>query len=344
MAASRAGSGEHMSAGIRKDTWSMPPFRTFLSAPMCELSAEAIEQSGAGAVFFGAPVDSQGFPDRPGAILGPDACRRESLVDMGATTVEFRIDLHDFWHIVDCGNVSIAGGNLAHHHEAIYDATTAILRGGAIPMMLGGDHSIPIPGVRALADHIEGPVGYLHIDAHVDTADEINGERNTMVSPARRTLDNPNIDPKNVVLFGIRGAANNPDVIDMAYDLGMNVITMFEIIDMGIDAAIQKALDLVHDGTEGLYVTFDNDSMDSGLVPGTTAPEVNGLTSREMTKLAVEIGRRGFSMLDVAELSPLYDSSNITARLDVYWLVYCLSGYADALNKGTARLLPKRRG
>ena len=83
-------------------------------------------------------------------------------------------------------------------------------------MMLGGDHSIPIPGVKALADHTDGQVGYLHIDAHHDTADEINGERNTMVSPARRTLDHPNVDPKNVVLFGIRGAANNPDVIDAA--------------------------------------------------------------------------------------------------------------------------------
>ena len=337
MEASGASAAGGMSPEIRKDTWSMPPFRTFLSSPMCELSAEAIAESGAGA--FGAPVDSQGFPDRPGAILGPEACRRESLVDMGATTVEFRIDLHEYWKLVDCGDVSVAGGNLARHHEAVYHAATEILRGGAIPMMLGGDHSIPIPGVKALADHTEGQVGYLHIDAHHDTADEINGERNTMVSPARRAIDHPNVDPKNCVLFGVRGAANNPDVIDAAYDLGFNVMTMFEIMDMGIDVAIEKALDLVHDGTDALYVTFDNDSMDSGLVPGTTAPEVCGLTSRKMTKLAIGVGRRGFSFLDVAELSPLYDSSNITARLDVWWLVYCLSSYADSLNKGTARLV-----
>lgn len=330
-----------MSGAIRNDTWSMPPFRSFLSAPMCELSAEAIARAGARAVYVGAPVDSQGFPDRPGTTLGPDACRRASLADMGATTVEFRIDLHDYWRLVDCGDVSVAGGNLARHHDAVEHAVGAVLEAGAIPLMVGGDHSIPVPGVRALAQRTPGKVGYLHIDAHVDTADEINGERNTMVSPARRALDHDNVDPSNVVLFGIRGAANNPDVIDMAYDLGCNVITMFEILDIGIDAAIRKALDLVHDGTDALYVSFDNDSMDSSLVPGTTSPEPCGLTSREMTRLAVEVGRRGFSMLDVAELSPLYDASNATARLDVWWLVYCLSSYADSLNRGTARLLPQ---
>jgi len=119
-----------MSPEIRVDTWSMPPFRTFLSSPMCELSADAIAESGAGAVYFGAPVDSQGFPDRPGAVLGPDACRRESLVDMGATIQLYRECL---------GGLPCRFGQRNFKHSAVVSGPT-LLRGADIqvPDLRGG--------------------------------------------------------------------------------------------------------------------------------------------------------------------------------------------------------------
>jgi arginase family enzyme len=101
-----------------------------------------------------------------------------------------------------------------------------------------------------------------------------------------------------------------------------------------VDEAIEDALDAIWSGTDAVYVSLDNDALDPSCAPGTTAPEPGGLTARELLRMAVAVGRRGVAMLDIAELSPNFDPSGITARLDCHWIVYLLSAYAAAVDAG----------
>jgi agmatinase len=317
-----------------RDIWSSPDSFSFLGAPRCAPRAEAIQSSGARAAFFGAPVDTQGFPLRPGTTLGPKAIREASAQYTGAATLEHGIDVRDYWALVDCGDVALAGASPRQLHDQIAETTRAILAGGAIPIMCGGDHSIPIPGVRALAAKTGARLGYLHIDAHLDTAESLAGSGDTMASPISRIVEVPGVRPENVVIFGARGLGNPPELVERARALGVRVMPMSEIAERGVSAAIEDALDTIWSGTDAVYVSLDNDSLDPSCAPGTTAPEPGGLTARELLSIAIAVGRRGVAMLDIAELSPNFDPSGITARIDCHWVVYVLSAYADAIERG----------
>jgi agmatinase len=320
-----------------RDIWSTPDSFSFLGAPRCEPTRPALKAAGARVAFFGAPVDGQGFPQRPGTTLGPKACREASVQYAGAATLEHGIDLHEYWRIVDCGDVAIAGASVRQHHDLIASTVETIVGAGVIPIMCGGDHSIPIPGVRALARATGARIGYLHIDSHLDTADSLAGEKDTMASPISRIVEVDGVEPKNVVIFGVRGLGNPPPLVERARKLGVQVIPMVEIIRRGVEATIEDAVETIWVGTDLVYVSLDNDSIDPSCAPGTTAPEPGGLTSRELLHIAGVVGSRGVAMLDIAELSPNFDPSAITARLDCHWVAYVLSAYADAIDRGKAK-------
>jgi agmatinase len=188
----------------------------------------------------------------------------------------------------------------------------------------------------ALAERIDAPVGYLQIDAHLDTADAIDGERMTMASPVARIVEYPNVAARNVAVVAARGVANSFEEIENARALGIHVFPMLDILDRGAIAVIEDALDAVWDGVDTVYVSFDNDAVDASAAPGTTAPEPFGLDARDVVGMAMRIGRRGVGLLDVVELSPGYDPSGITARLDCYWLIYLLAAYARGTESGSA--------
>jgi len=317
-----------------RDIWSSPETFTFLGAPRCAAKTDDLRKAGARAAFFGAPVDTQGFPQRPGTVLGPKAMREASGQYTGAATMEHGIDVRDYWGIVDCGDVSLAGATAQQLHERIGATAEAILSADAIPIMCGGDHSIPIPGVRALARQTKARIGYLHIDSHLDTAESLAGSKDTMASPITRVVEVSGVNPENVVVYGARGLGNPPALVKAARRLGVRVIPMHEIIDRGVDATIKDALDTIWFKTDIVYVSLDNDALDPSCAPGTTAPEPGGLTAREILRVAEAVGSRGVAMLDIAELSPNFDPSAITARMDCHWVVYVLSAYAAAIKAG----------
>jgi agmatinase len=236
--------------------------------------------------------------------------------------------------LVDCGDASIGVGDIARFHAAIHAAAGELLDGGALPILFGGDHSVPIAAMPALASRVAGSVGFLSIDAHLDTAEEVDGERMTMASPVARVLEQPNVHPQNVAVLGARGLANSFEEIENARRLGLRVFPMAEILNRGLTPVLDEALDMVWDGVETVYVSFDNDAADASVAPGTTAPEPFGFTSRELLQIADAIGCRGVGLLDVVELSPTYDPAGITARLDCAFIVYLLSAYARALDRG----------
>lgn len=323
-------------AGELRDIWSLPDSYSFLGATRCEASAEALTRAGARAAFFGAPVDGMGFPQRPGVTLGPKACREASAQYAGAATIEHGIDVRDYWRLVDCGDAALAGASAQQMHTMIEHTAEQILAAGAIPIMCGGDHSIPIPGMRALSGSgVYERLGYLHIDSHLDNAEGLAGFADTMASPISRVVEMPGVSPENVVVFGARGLGNPPALVRRADELGIRVMTMSEIAARGVEDAIEDALETIWHGTDAVYVSLDNDSLDPSCAPGTTAPEPGGLTARELLAIALAVGRRGVAMLDIAELSPNFDPSAITARLDVTWIVYVLSEYAAAIERGT---------
>jgi len=332
-----------------RDIWTTPDSFSFLGADRCEPSTSALRASGARAAFFGAPVDTQGFTQRPGTTLGPKACREASVQYAGAATMEHGIDVRQYWGLVDCGDVSIAGPVAYKIHQLIEKTMEAILAAGAIPIMCGGDHSIPIPGVRALARQTGARIGYLHIDSHLDTAESLGGEKDTMASPITRIVEVEGVDPRNVVIFGARGLGNPPPLVQKARKLGVRVIPMAEINRRGVEESIEDALDTIWSGTDLVYISLDNDAIDPSCAPGTTAPEPGGLTSRELLQMAQAVGRRGVAVLDIAELSPNFDPSGITARLDCTWVAYVLSAYATSIEAGElpgpgrSRRRPNRR-
>jgi agmatinase len=309
---------------------------TFLGAPFVRPAAVDIRAHGARAVFLGAPVDTGVVPARPGTPLGPAACRAASAQFAGYPLYDARVDVRGWWRLVDCGDAATGTADIGRSHGAIHDACAEALAAGAVPVLMGGDHSVPIPALAALCRHVEGRVGYLQFDAHLDTADEIDGERRTMASPVARALDHPNVDPANVVVVGVRGAANSFEEMEAAEALGVGIVPMQQCLEQGVLQAVEDALDRVSGGTEAVYVSFDNDAADTSCAPGTTAPEPGGFTTREVLQIAAAVGRRGVAMLDVVELSPPYDPAGITARLDCYWIINVLAAYAGAIEQGHA--------
>ncbi len=309
---------------------------TFLGVPSCAARAVELASRQARAALLGAPVDTQVVPSRPGTTLGPQACRTASQQYAGYPALEYELDVSEWWRLVDCGDASIDVGDIARFHAVIGSAVGEVLEGGALPILLGGDHSVPIAAMPALATRVEGKVGFLNIDAHLDTAEDVDGERMTMASPVARVVDQPNVDPRNVVVFGVRGLANSFEEIENARRLGVRAYSMAEIASRGVIPTLEEALDAVWDGVETLYVSFDNDAADASVTPGTTAPEPFGFSARELLQIAETVGRRGVGLLDVVELSPAYDPAGITARLDCCFIVYLLCAYARALDDGSA--------
>jgi agmatinase len=313
---------------------------TFLGRPACEPRAQALRAVNARCGFLGAPIETHFYPIRSGTALGPGACRAASQPYASATPLEGTVNVAESWNIVDCGDVVAPGGETREFHERLRRAATEIMSAGALPVIFGGDHSIPIAGVPALAEMVRGPIGYVHIDAHLDIADEIGGVRDSMGSSLARVLEHPQVDATNVAVLAARGAGESSEAVAAVLDHGVRLFPMADIVKRGIDAVMRDVVDVIWHGTEAVYVSMDNDALDASVAPGTTVPEPFGLTSRELMTVALAIGRAGVSMMDIVELSPLYDPAGITARIDVAFVLYVLGTYADALARGAAHPVP----
>lgn len=301
---------------------------SMLGSPHCP-PAE-IAQSGAKVGFLGVPYDGANVCiGRPGSALGPQGLRIASQEYFG-WSFEWDVDLHEAYGLVDCGDTKIAIGNAERTHLNVQADVLSILEGGALPISIGGDHSLPIPCARALSEFLgpEKRMGYLAIDAHMDAGYSVDGEKETNCSGVARASELPNVDPSNVAIVGVRGSLNPREWLDLIRERGINMFPMREVKERGVEPVLKDALDRVWDGTDGVYVTWDTDSVDASHAPGTTEPEPGGLTSREVLDAARIIGERGFTAFDNVELAPIYDVSNITGKL--VWCVISEVLYANA--------------
>lgn len=289
-----------------------------------------LEGSGAKAAFLGFPFDGANAAiERPGSANGPRGLRIASNMCF-PWSFEWDIDLFEAFGLVDCGDSPLAIGNAVRTHELVQHEIATILAAGAIPITVGGDHSVCVPGARALSEHL-GPdkkMGYLHLDAHLDAGEEIGGEFQTNCSGLVRAGDLPNVDHKNIVAIGARGTINVPDWWTAVRNRNIAVYTMRDIRNNDFETILDEALDRAWDGVDGVYVSFDTDVIDSAYAPGTTGPEPAGFTGPEIIRLGQMIGERGLSAVDNCELAPIYDPSGITARL--VWEVLSQMLYAHA--------------
>jgi agmatinase len=192
-----------------------------------------------------------------------------------------------------------------------------VARTGAVPVVLGGDHSITYPSAAAVARHRHpGKVGIVHFDAHADTGRAVWGSLLSHGTPMRRLLEEGWVDGPNFVQIGLRGYWPEKDTFDWMREHGLRWHTMVEIEERGAEAVIADSIAEALEGPDCIYVSVDIDVVDPGTAPGTGTPEPGGILPREMLRAVRQIvGRVDLVGLDVVEVSPPYDQSEVTAML-----------------------------
>jgi agmatinase len=327
MASEVSEAGQMLISGDRATILQAGSMPSFIGAPWVRCDSAEIRRHGARAAILGVPFD-QATVYRSGSSHGPRGLRQASeqfLPYLG----EFDVNVFDEFHLVDTGDVPVVPANAARSRDLIADYSGRILDAGAMPICIGGDHSIPIPIMDAVSARVKGKIGYLHFDAHIDAQPDVAGEKFTNWSGVSRAVERDNVDPRNVAVVGIRGALNPPEQFRFVREHGIAMFTMREIARIGIEAAVSRALDRVTDGTAAFYVTWDTDVIDCSAMPGTDGPEPGGLSSREVLRAAELVGARKPVAMDIVELTPAYDHpSYISCRLVCYMIFHVLGGWA----------------
>jgi agmatinase len=282
---------------------------TFLKAPYLEDVHRCGEYD---VVVLGAPFDS-GTTYRPGARFGPQGIRRISAL-YGTYSFELGVDLRESITVADAGDVFTIPGNLEKSFDQISKAVSHVYSTGALPVVLGGDHSIGYPTVRGVAEHLDGNLGIIHFDRHVDTQETDLDER-MHTTPWFHATDIPNVPAKNLVQIGIGGWQAPRPGVKVGRERGTTVLTVNDCVEMGMQAAVETALEVAWDDAEAVWLSFDVDCLDAAFVPGTGWPEPGGFLPREALELVQGVSRAGLAGIEVVECSPPYDSADITSLI-----------------------------
>ena len=304
---------------------------TFCKLPVC-LTPEDLRAGEIDVAIGGAPWEGTAT-GWTGTHLGPRAIREADPIGghAGRHHLDVRVSPFEVLKVADYGDADVLIGNTESTYENIRSFTSQILAGGAIPIILGGDHGITWPVATAVAEaYGYGKVGIVHFDAHADTAPDMRGALAGHGTPMRRLIESGAVPGKNFVQVGLRGYWPEPPVLDWMEENRMRTHFMAEIRNDGFDAVLARALEEALDQADHLYISLDVDVCDPAHTPGTGTPEPGGLTSLEMLRtvrrLAAEVG---IVAMDVVEVSPPYDSGpNITALFAHRAVMEALTGTA----------------
>ena len=271
--------------------------------------------------LLGVPFDSATTLGRPGARYAPGRIRTAlnwnlNRVRNGAfydVEAEHIVRLDDY-AVEDYGDSFIAGYNQLETLKNAQQAMTEVLRSGAFPIVLGGDHEVSIPLLQAFHDHLDGPLGIIHVDAHLDLVDENPRQgRFSGSSPMRRALEMGRFKPKNLIQVGVRGF-NYPDQYEYIVDQGIHHLSASKVHTIGGHAAAERALEIATAGGAHVYLSFDMDSLDYAFAPGTGGDEAGGLTSAQMLQFMRVVAPQVDAM-DIVEVNPLVDQQDVTSGL-----------------------------
>ena len=258
----------------------------------------------------GAPFDTASS-FRSGSRFGPNAIRNISAM-MKPNNVIMQVNIMDGLKGGDIGDFNVTPGYIHPTYQAIEEGVANILKENACPIVLGGDHSITLAELRAVAKKY-GPVALVHFDSHSELCDEVFGQKYNHGTPFRRALEENLIDASHSIQVGMRGSLYDPDEHKMAAELGMKLIPAHKVREMGLETLIKTILERV--GDKPCFLTFDIDFVDPAYAPGTGTPEVGGFTSLEALDLVRKIKDLNFVGFDLVEVLPAYDHGEITAYL-----------------------------
>ncbi|OPC77077.1 agmatinase [Embleya scabrispora] len=306
------------------------PDITFHGVEPCTLD-EPDTYRDADVVIVGAPFDG-GVSHRPGTRFGPQAIRSTDYLapDASRPSLPLRVDALADLRVVDAGDVEMFAGDIENSITAIENAVYTIASSGAIPLVLGGDHTVALPDITGVARHHGfGRISVVHFDAHADTAHIEFGHLHGHGQPMRRLLESGAVRGDRFLQMGLRGYWPDAETLDWMADRDMRSYEMSEIVARGLDTCVDEAMAIALDDCDGVFLSIDVDVVDPGMAPGTGTPEPGGLTSRQLLdtvrRLAFQLPVVG---VDVVEVSPPYDHADITAMLANRIVLECLSGMA----------------
>ncbi|MBX6382186.1 MAG: agmatinase [Microbispora sp.] len=306
------------------------PDVTFLGVERCDLDDPA-GYADADVVILGAPFDG-GTSHRPGARFGPNAIRQTCYLphDGSRPSLALRVDALKDLRVLDAGDVETYAGDIEGSLRAIEDAVARIAGSGAIPVVLGGDHTIALPDATGVARHHGfGRISMIHFDAHADTGDIEFGHLYGHGQPMRRLIESGAIRGDRFLQIGLRGYWPGPEILDWMAGQRMRSYEMTEIVARGLDECLTEAYAIALDDCDGVYLSVDVDVCDPGHAPGTGTPEPGGLTSRQLLdavrRTCYELPVVG---LEIVEVAPPYDHADITAYLGNRVVLEALSAIA----------------
>jgi guanidinobutyrase len=283
----------------------MPRFggiATMMRLPLAPTAA------GLDACFVGVPLDI-GTSNRSGTRFGPRQIRAESVL-LRPYNMATRAAPFDSLQVADIGDVAINPYDLKDSVRMIEAAYDEIVRDGCRPITLGGDHTIAWPILRALHKKY-GPVAVVHVDAHADVNDTMNGEKIAHGTPFRRAVEDGLLQCDRVTQIGLRGTGYHADDFDWCRRQGFTVVQAEDCWHRSLVPLMEEVRARVGDAP--VYLSFDIDGLDPAFAPGTGTPEVGGLSVHQ--GLEIIRGMRGLNVVgaDLVEVSPPYDQAGTTA-------------------------------
>jgi agmatinase len=286
--------------------------------------------------LLGVPFDSASTLGRPGARYAParirtalgwnlNRVRNGAFYDVEAE----RIVRLDGYAVEDYGDIFIAGYDQIETLKNAQQAMTDVLRSGAFPIVLGGDHEVSIPLLQAFHDHQDKHLGIIHVDAHLDLLDESPQQgRFSGSSPMRRALEMGRFLPKNLVQVGVRGF-NYPDQYDYIVSQGIHHLSASKVHAIGGHAAAERALEIASAGNASIYLTLDMDALDYAFAPGTGADESGGLNSAQILQF-MRVVAPHVDAMDIVEVNPLTDQQDATSGLAAQIIFTVISSRVSA--------------
>jgi agmatinase len=306
------------------------PDVTYLGVERCD-PEDATGMRDADVVVIGAPYDA-GTSYRPGARFGPQAIRITDYLphDASRPHLALRVDPLKDLTVIDAGDVEMAGVEGRQPLDQLEGVVQRAAESAAIPVILGGDHTITWPDVTAVARALGwGRISVIHFDAHADTGDFQFGSLIGHGLPMRRLIESGACRGDRFLQLGLRGYWPEPETLDWMAGQRMRSFEMHEIGRRGLAPCLDEAFTIATDDCDGVFVSVDIDVTDPGSAPGTGTPEPGGFSPRQLLdtirRIAIELPVVG---MDVVEVSPPFDTADVTALLANRVVLEMLSGIA----------------
>ena len=280
--------------------------------------------------LVGVPLDL-GATYRSGARQGPAGVREASRLirQVNPTT---GVAPYRLANIADIGDAPTHPLSVEASIELIEGLYGRIHAAAAVPISIGGDHTIPLPILRAIAK--DGPVGLVQIDAHSDTFDAFMGTRYNHATFVRRAVEEGLLDPKRIIQIGLRGTRYGDDDIVYGAQVGIRMVSMDEYEDMGRAAVIAEIRRVIGDGAS--YISIDIDGLDPKDAPGTGVPEPGGIGMRDAQMMLRALNGMDLIGGDICEVVPSLDPTGITClnAANLMFELTCLAAVAHDKRKG----------